>query len=206
VESVEHRRCAACQRSPEKNPRISLTSWVDRGLISAPWHPCPVVTQPMTNLNSPMPPVGESRPAAPAPPSGCPALARWRGRAERLVRRFFDRVCPFSARFPLFFYGGPRPRRSMRRHRHVPRCQQHTVARCCRAHRSGGPDRRQRAPGRPRSRTRQKRGISRIAPPPIREPRGCEDAGQGTSLAVPYDPDCRGRCAVKLLRLLGGRR
>jgi len=77
VESVEHRRCAAWQRSPGKSPRIPLTSWVDRGLISAPWHPCPVVGQPMTNLNSPMPPVGQSRPAAPAQPSmaGPPTLA-----------------------------------------------------------------------------------------------------------------------------------
>jgi len=129
----------------------------------------------MTNLNSPIPPVGRSRSAAPAPPSGCRAHPRSPvpARAELLVRRFFDRVCSISALFPLFFYGGPRQRRSMQHHRHVHRCHQHTADRRCRTHRSGGPDRRQRATGRTRSRTRQKRGISRIAPPPIREPRGC---------------------------------
>lgn len=183
-----------------------LTSRADRGPIFAPWHACPVVGQPMTNLNSPMPPVGRPRPAAPAPPGGCPACPLCCRRAEMLVRRLFDRVCRISALFPLFFYGGPRQRRSMRHHRHVHRCHQHTADRRCRTHRSGGPGRRQRATGRPRSRPHQKRGISRIAPPPIREPRGCEDAGQGTSLTVSKDPDCRGRLAVKLLRLLGGRR
>ena len=57
-----------------------------------------------------------------------------------------------------------------------------------------------------RSRTSRKRETSRIALPPIREPRGYEDAGQASSPAVAKDPDCRGRLAVKLLRLLGGRR
>lgn len=181
-----------------------LTSRADRGLISAPWRACPVVGQPMTNLNSPMTPVGRPRSAAPAPPNGCPASPLQRRRAELLVRAFFERVCPFSAHFPLFFYGGPRPRRSMRHHRHVHRCHQHPAARRCRAHQSGEPDRRERTPRRWESRAGRKRRTSRIALPPIREPRGREAGGQGTSLAVPRDPDCRGRLAVKLLRLLGG--
>ena len=183
-----------------------LTWRADRGLISAPWRACPVVGQPMTNLNSPMTPGGRPRPAAPAPPNGCPATALQCSRVELLVRRFFDRICSISALFPLFFYGGPRPRRSMRHHRHVHRCHQHTAARRCRAHRSGGPDRPGRAPRRRRSGTGQKRGTSRIALPPTREARGHEDAGQAGSVAVSKDPDCRGRLAVKLLRLLGGRR
>ena len=94
----------------------------------------------------------------------------------------------------------------MRHHRHVPQCHQHGAARRCRVHHSGGPDRRERPAGRRRSRVGRWRWTSRIALPPIREPRVSEDAGQGTSLAVSKDPDCRGRLAVKLLRLLGGRR
>lgn len=113
----------------------------------------------------------------------------------------------FSARSPLFTCRGPRPRRRMRHHRHARRCHQHTAARRCRAHRSSGPDCRERAPGRRRSGTGQRRGgTSRIAPAPIREPRGHEAAGQVGSPAVSKEPDCRGRLAVKLLRLLGGRR
>lgn len=182
-----------------------LTSRADRGLISTPWRACPVVGQPMTNLNPPIPPVVRSRSAAPAP-HGCPAHPLCCRRAELLVRRFFDRICSISALFPLFFYGGHRPGRLMRHHRHVPRCHQHTAARRCRAHRSGGPDRGEQAAGRRRSGAGRKGGTSRIAPGPTREPRGSEAAGQGGSLAVSKDPDCRGRLAVKLLRLLGGRR
>jgi len=103
---------------------------------------------------------------------GRPTDARRFRRAEMLVRRFFGRVCPLSARFPLFFYGSACQRRSMRDHRQVHRCHQHTAARRCRTHRSGGPGRQQRDPRRPRFRARQKQGISRIAPPPISEPRG----------------------------------
>lgn len=190
----------------EENFEDPLTSRADRGLISAPWRACPVVGQPMTNLNPPMPPTVRSRSAAPGAPIDCPVDALQCPRATSLVRGFFERLCRFSARFPLFFYGGPRPRRSMRHHHHVRRCRQHTAARRCRAHRSGGPDQRQRAPRRRRSDTGRKRGTSRIALPPIREARGSEDAGQTGSAAVWKDPDCRGRLAVKLLRLLGGRR
>ncbi len=92
------------------------------------------------------------------------------------------------------------------RHRHVPRCHQHGAARPRRAHHAGRLERRQRVPRTRRSRARPKRGASRIAPPAIREPRGHGAAGQAGSLAVSKDPDCRGRLAVKLLRLLGGRR
>ena len=94
----------------------------------------------------------------------------------------------------------------MRHHRHVHGCHQHGAARRCRAHHSGGPDRREKLAGPRRSRVDRRRWTSRIALPPVREPRGCEDAGQAGSLAVSKDPDCRGRLAVKLLRLLGGRR
>ena len=183
-----------------------LTSRADRGLISAPWHACPVAGMPMTSLNSPTPPVGCPRPAAHALSIGCPAHALPFRSAERLARRFFGRVCSISALFPLFFYGGPRPRRSMRHHRHTPRCHQHSAARRCRAHRSGGPDRRERPAEPRRSRVGRKRRNSRIAQSPIREPRGREEAGQRTSRAVGRNPGCRGRLAVKLLRLLGGRR
>lgn len=161
---------------------------------------------PMTNLNSPMPPVVRPRTVAPGAPNGCPAHAPRRSRAELLVRRLFQRLCWFSAHSPLFFYGGRRPRRSMRHRCHAPRCHQHTAARSCRAHRRGGPDGQERVPRPGRSRTSRKRETSRIALPPIREPRGYEDAGQASSPAVAKDPDCRGRLAVKLLRLLGGRR
>ena len=166
---------------------------------------------PMTNLNPPIPPpVVRSRTAAPGAPHGCPAHPLCCRRVELPVRGFFERLCRILALFPLFFYGDPRPGRSMRHHRHVPRCHQHTAARRCRAHRSDGPDCRERVPGRSpgrrRSRTRQKWGTSRIALIPTREPRGRKDAGQGASLAASKDPDCRGRLAVKLLRLLGGRR
>ena len=183
-----------------------MTSRADRGLISPPWRACPVVGLPMTNLNSPMTPAGRPRPAAPAPSNGCPVSPLQSPRAELLVRGFFQRVCSISACFPLFFYGGTRPRRSMRHHRHVHRCHRHTAAQRCRAHRCGGSDRWERAPGRRRSGAGRKRGTSRIAPVPIREPRWREVAGQAGSLAVSRDPDCRGRLAVKLLRLLGGRR
>ncbi len=149
---------------------------------------------------------GRPRSAAPAPPNGCPASPLQRPRAELLVRGFFQRVCSISALIPLFFYGGPRPRRPMRHHRQVHRFHQHPAARRCRAHRRGGPDHRGLAPGRRRFQTGGKRRASRIAPSAIREPRGREGAGQGASPAVSRDPDCRGRLAVKLLRLLGGRR
>lgn len=190
----------------EENFGDPLTSRADRGLIFAPWHACPVVGQPMTNLNFPMPPVVRSRFAAPGAPIDCPADALQHPRATSLVRGFVERLCRTSALCPLFFYGGRRPGRPMRHHRHVHKCHQHTAARRCRAHRSGGPDRPERAPGRRRSRAGRTRGTSRIAQPSIREPRGCEAAGQAGSLAVSKDPDCRGRLAVKLLRLLGGRR
>ncbi len=190
----------------EENFEDPLTSRADRGLIAVPWRACPVVGQPMTNLNSPMPPVVRPRSAAPDPRHGCPADAIRCSRAELLVRAFFGRLCWFSARLPLFFYGGRRPRRSMRHRCHAPRCNQHTAARRCRAHRRGGPDRRERVPRPRRSDATRKRGSSRIAPAPIREPRGGKAAGQAGSPGDSKDPDCRGRLAIKLLRLLGGRR
>ncbi len=196
----------ALQGQGEDFLRNPLTSRADRGLISAPWRACPVVGQPMTNLNSPMTPVDRPRPAAPAPPNGGHLSPLQSPRAELLVRRLFQRFRWFSAHSPLFFYGGRRPRRSMRHRCHAPRCHQHTAARHCRAHRRGGPDGRERVPCPGRSRTSRKRGTSRIALPPIREPRGRKDAAQASSRAVGRDPDCRGRLAVKLHRLLGGRR
>lgn len=192
-------------RISKKNFEDPLTSRADRGLISAPWHACPVVGSPMTNLNPPMSPVPRLDSAAPGAPHGCPADSLHNPRTERLVRGFFERLCPILPRFPMFFYGGFRPRRSMRHHRHVSRWHQHTAARRCRAHRSGGPDPRERATGRRRSRICQEWVNSRIGQPPIREARGHEAAGQRTTRAVGRDPDCRGRLAVKLLRLLGGR-
>ena len=183
-----------------------LTSRADRGLISAPWHACPVVGMPMTNLNSPMPPVGRSRSAASPALVDCPAHTLWCRPGELLVRRLFQRFRWFSAHSPLFFCRGRRPRRSMRHRCHAPRCHHHAAARSCRAHRNGGPDRRAEVPRQGGSRISRKRGTSRIAPAPIREPRGHETAGQVGSPAVSKEPDCRGRLAVKLLRLLGGRR
>lgn len=183
-----------------------MTSRADRGLISAPWRACPVVGTARDESELPDAtgrPValcrvraGERLPRRPAPVP----------RTELLVRRFFDRICSISARFPLFFYGGSRPRRYMRYHRHVHRCHQHPAARRCRAHRRSGPDGLERVPRPRRSGTGRTRGTSRIARPPIREPRGSEAAGQAGSPAVWKDPDCRERLAFKLLRLLGGRR
>lgn len=93
----------------------------------------------------------------------------------------------------------------MRHYRHVPRCHERAGARRCRAHRSGGAGHRQQAPRTRRSGAPWKRGTSRIDPPPNREPRGHEAAGQGAGLAEPNDPDCWRRLLFKLLRLLGGR-
>lgn len=77
----------------------------------------------------------------------------------------------------------------MRHYRHVPRhSHQRAAARRCRTHRA------------------EHVGTSRIAPLPIREARGCEAAGQGTSRAVSKDPDCWGRLVLILLRLIGGGR
>jgi hypothetical protein len=94
----------------------------------------------------------------------------------------------------------------MQHHRHVPSCHERAATRRCRAHRSGGHDRRQRVPRTRRSRADRKWETSRIASLAIREPRGHKRGGQAGSPAVSKDPDCRGRLAVKLLRLLGGRR
>jgi len=94
----------------------------------------------------------------------------------------------------------------MRHHWHVRRYHYRTAARRCRAHRPSQPANRRRAPGTRVSRISTRRGTLRIAPAPIREPHGREGAGQGTSRAVCRDPDFWGRLAVKLLRLLGGRR
>lgn len=109
-------------------------------------------------------------------------------------------------RSPCSSYGGQSPiqRRSMRYHRHVPRCHRSAAARRCRSHRRARPSHRYRDPSGARDRTR--RGTSRIAPLAIREARGHEGAAQGANLVRREDPDCWGRSVVILLRLIGGGR
>lgn len=187
------------QGVPENFSRNPLTSRPDGGLISGSWRNLGRGHPHDEPVYSPMPPVVRPRPAASPGPTDEPANVHTSPRAKLLVSGLFWRFCSFSALSPMFFYGDPHRRRLMRHHRHVPRCQQCAGSRRCRAQRRGGPDRR-------RSRSRQKQGTSRIALRPIREPRGDEAAGRGGSPAVLRDPDCRGRLAVKLLRLLGGRR
>ncbi len=90
-----------------------LTSRADRGLISAPWRACPVVGQPMTNLNSPMTPVGQPRLAAPAAPNGYPinpssprVRSCWSG-------IFLTAFVQFRPVFPCSSMGDSHPSRSM---------------------------------------------------------------------------------------------
>ena len=89
-------------------------------------------------------------------------------------------------------------------HHHVAGCQHHASARQCgRLHDLADRSRLRdpAAAGPPR-----RRRTSRIGLPATRESRDRTPAGQGRSPAVVRDPDCRARLAVRLLRLIGGRR
>lgn len=89
-------------------------------------------------------------------------------------------------------------------HHHVPPCQHPASSRQCGrhhelAHRS---TRRHPAP----AGSQGAPGTSRMGPAVTREPWNRRPAGQGASPAVARDPDCTGRLAIELLRLIGGRR